>query len=886
MRNEKNMLELLQKYITKKIDIIELKIQLSEIKNINDALPAIKFQAKRGMVAYSNCTALEVAVSIQNILLMKALLDVGADIDLGIYKPILIAAQNLPVTYGTDINFIILKELLSDTYKANINIRREGTGENIFFVAISKNRMDIIEFLLAKHIDINIPGPYNFPPIFMAARLGHHPIVERLCQLGADLTPKTSPNNILSNGNTANLIDLFMPAIQENHINVISVLLKYIKPLNECWNFLIYSERNKILELLLKNNSDSNIILNPNILITTFNAEKKYKKIRPIQAAVAEGYGEKVKLLLNYGADPNMLCLDGCTTLYYAAINNRTKILQILIGSGKIKNIDKLNEEKNNIDYTALSIAMYSGHFESTQLLLKYGAKPDIKDITENYPINYIFQNKHLKLISLFNSYLNQHYLYKNLLTRSIHIAITNGDIDLLRCLQKNGADVNYREGDFLSPLSQAIIYQVILKKPEIINALLKFGAHPNGNTTEPIPPIFAAIEANNPEVIRLLITDPKFNIQDTLALIRAIEYGHLDCVKMIITYIDPLTLGYSVSPLFHAIYLNREEAVNMIIASLKMENRINDLELHIKICLTLLPLLIDDEILLNQITLKLDQILKSDLNAPTQFSKELDSKKHEQDKENWSPHFFNSNSTSNPNDTSISTAFTSTTIISHSSHHYLLKEHGWTSEKIKSAKSELKQNLIKRKKTDLSSASNLASQKIYTWFEGNLNSSTLFSVENSRSQENNFLWLPEKEILEQGCSDELFKKFNNKSRYTFSEDNIKNLNNLKIIEPFKLYGKIYYLSISHELKIPKSESRILLFPILSDDLSATLYLGGKFLSSGLHKKSDCQKLSKPSFSGKVYEINPPVLEAKTTAKIEKIETAEKNHEVSTYRSF
>jgi ankyrin repeat protein len=619
------------------------------------------------------------------------------------------------------------------------------------------------------------------------------------------------------------------------------------------------------------------MVLDPNTLMTILN-EKKYKQIRPIQAAVAEGYTEKVKLLLKYNADPNLLCLNNCTTLYYASINNKTIILKILLDSKKIENINKQNEDKSNIDFSALSIAMYSGHYKSTQLLLSYGANPNIKDKYGAYPIEYIFQKKHLTLIPLFKPYLNQHhhhdYHNKGLSIRSIHHAILNCDIDLLYCLCQNGADVNYRKSDLLSPLSHAIMYQTLLKKPEILDTLLALGANPNGETAEPMLPIFAAIEINNADIIKLLLTHPKFNTKDTLPLIRAIEYGYWDCAKLIIEYIDPLTFGHTISPLFHAIYLNREEAVHIIVDFLKKENRIRDLKLHIEICSELLSFLIDDEILLDQITFKFDQILKS-----------------EEEKENWSPHFFNPNPNLNPNqnpnqnsnDISISTAFTST---SHSSHHYLLKEHGWTSEKIKSAKSELKQNLIKRKKTYPVSTSNLTSEKIFTWFEGNLDSSTLLSIEGNHSQGNCFLWLPKKEILAQGCSEILFEKFNNKSCYKFSGDHIRNLDNLNIIVPFKINGKPYYLPIKLELIIPKLEARILLFPILSDDGSAKLYLGGKFLSTGLHQNSDYQKLLKSSLSGKVYEITLPVLKPQIKEAAEKNEIEEISNRVLTYRLF
>uniref|UniRef100_A0A8C3BPB3 Uncharacterized protein n=1 Tax=Cairina moschata TaxID=8855 RepID=A0A8C3BPB3_CAIMO len=60
----------------------------------------------------------------------------------------------------------------------------------------------------------------------------------------------------------------------------------------------------------------------------------------------------------------------GCTPLHYAAIKGNTEIVNLLLTSGKNKNID----DRNIWRKTALHIAAEYGHGDLINLLLSYGA--------------------------------------------------------------------------------------------------------------------------------------------------------------------------------------------------------------------------------------------------------------------------------------------------------------------------------------------------------------------------------------------------------------------------------------------------------------------------------------------------------------------------------
>ncbi len=176
------------------------------------------------------------------------------------------------------------------------------------------------------------------------------------------------------------------------------------------------------------------------------------------------------------------------------------------------------------------------------------------------------------------------------------------------------------------------------------------------------------------------------------------------------------------------------------------------------------------------------------------------------------------------------------------STHQYLTQEN-FSKEEINCLKNEIKYKRKPREnnksETINTTCSTSTSSQTLTWFNGKLNTQPLSVIEN---EENCFLWIPENEILEQKCNPDMLIQFKNKSRYKFGNTNIKKID-IDYTCTFEINEKLLYLEVSHELKIASSEARILLFPISSDNHSATLYLAGKFLPHGLHEKSDTQHL-------------------------------------------
>lgn len=96
--------------------------------------------------------------------------------------------------------------------------------------------------------------------------------------------------------------------------------------------------------------------------------------ITALMWAAMEGRADLVKLLVNQGADVNMSTKTGNTALIWAASNNHTDIIETLLQHGADINAANKHGE------TALILASSKKHTESMMLLLYHGADSSIID--------------------------------------------------------------------------------------------------------------------------------------------------------------------------------------------------------------------------------------------------------------------------------------------------------------------------------------------------------------------------------------------------------------------------------------------------------------------------------------------------------------------------
>jgi hypothetical protein len=164
-----------------------------------------------------------------------------------------------------------------------------------------------------------------------------------------------------------------------------------------------------------------------------------------LHIAANEGDVERVKKLLEKGADPNARNVVSWTPLHVVASKNHIEIAKLLLEHGADPNVQ---EEHGR---TPLHVAVSKNYVDMVRLLLEHGADPNTQD-----------ENGHTPL----------------------HWAAFYGQVDVVRLLLEHGADPNAEDKDGDTPLHWAASWGRV----DVVRLLLEHGADPTvknkyGNT-------------------------------------------------------------------------------------------------------------------------------------------------------------------------------------------------------------------------------------------------------------------------------------------------------------------------------------------------------------------------------------------------------------------
>ncbi len=175
-------------------------------------------------------------------------------------------------------------------------------------------------------------------------------------------------------------------------------------------------------------------------------------KRTPLHDAVMRGFVDTCKLLIESGAQVNAKDMSGSTPIFDLVpaqqrswnISNALEICSLLVNAGA-----EINIQNDDIFYTPLHNYVTTPHPEIVEFLIKQGAKIDIIDRDGNAPL---------------------------------HTAMLGGEIETLKLLLDNSADINARNKLGKTPLSEAKYfmkngYTTEARQKEIIKYLKSRGA-------------------------------------------------------------------------------------------------------------------------------------------------------------------------------------------------------------------------------------------------------------------------------------------------------------------------------------------------------------------------------------------------------------------------
>ncbi|KAF7978245.1 hypothetical protein HWV62_1264 [Athelia sp. TMB] len=216
----------------------------------------------------------------------------------------------------------------------------------------------------------------------------------------------------------------------------------------------------------------------------------------PLLVASQEGHLEIVRLLLDKGANANLLREDHGTALHAASAEGHMKVARLLLDKGADVNIEGGNYG------TALQVASSCGHVKLAELLLERGADVDVDG--GDYGV-------------------------------ALHIASASGDVEIARLLLDNGANVNIIGGHYGTALQIASVCGHV----EFAALLLDKGANVNVEGGYYGTALQAASTGGHVELARLLL-DKEANVNARgghygTALQAASAKGHLDLAKLLL---------------------------------------------------------------------------------------------------------------------------------------------------------------------------------------------------------------------------------------------------------------------------------------------------------------------------------------------------------------
>ena len=260
-------------------------------------------------------------------------------------------------------------EMVKILHEAGIKLNRKiNKGNSILTLTFIHKKFEVLDYLIDQGADINFIGPLGQTPLNFCAATQKNPMVKHLLERGADVTiPDQEGQTPLShaiNWRNKEMIDILRKggaSFKNQKVGALS-MLSYFEACADS-NPLDHKKNLGIIKDTL------DCELNPNFQSTTGKTG--------LMAAVTEEYYkkshalEKAALLIKKGASPDIADKSGVTALMIAASRGNLELVQLMVDNGaNIKIKDKAGQ-------TANSYASQAGKDKVTKYLISKGATPD-----------------------------------------------------------------------------------------------------------------------------------------------------------------------------------------------------------------------------------------------------------------------------------------------------------------------------------------------------------------------------------------------------------------------------------------------------------------------------------------------------------------------------
>lgn len=376
------------------------------------------------------------------------------------------------------------------------------------------------------------PNPLNSiqeaTPLHLAARNGHYDVVKVLLDHRADAKYIGQfGRTVLQVATTYVHDDVVELLVKESDVDINArdsdnLTAVYLGSLWGNW---------KAVETLLKLGADPNI----------GDLEPGKPQWNPLVCAVEEGHILCVKALLDAGADPNVLGVDG-TPIRYAVSAGRIDIVRMLIEKKADLNHERIDPPILMYAINSPRISSAEARLEMVRLLLDNEARLDVVDEDGETPLCRAIRAEDKDNIPLVSYLLGRGVDIEGLSGRwedtALQVAVDEGNAELLKLLIEKGANVN------ATPTGRehrGSALHLAVHKPEMLRLLLENGADPTVKNLKMPSVLERAVIANNIESIQLLLDhnapleeSDRTHQDDWTALLLAAFFGYPQAFRLL----------------------------------------------------------------------------------------------------------------------------------------------------------------------------------------------------------------------------------------------------------------------------------------------------------------------------------------------------------------
>ncbi len=256
-------------------------------------------------------------------------------------------------------------EMLKLLINAGADVNADSDGGNALVRAVENNKMETVRLLINTVSNLNSRNAYGLTPVMIVVDKNDMETLKILLEHGADVNAKVADTRIYLNewpeGTTA-----------------------------------IYSARlqgkTDMVDVLIESGAESSLQINPELNNDLFLNAERFNN-------------EKVKSLINDGADVNAVNEKGMTPLMVAVEKDNYELAKLLITRGaEINAIVPIKHEYWSRGTTALIIAANNGSTNMVNLLLTAGADATVKEYYGSTALMEAKNNGHSNVYLILNN--------------------------------------------------------------------------------------------------------------------------------------------------------------------------------------------------------------------------------------------------------------------------------------------------------------------------------------------------------------------------------------------------------------------------------------------------------------------------------------------------